>query len=71
METQMSPIAIRFFERDLAECIRQSDARKAENEAAKVRMQANASLCAILLEDARRRGQSAIDWPEYFRNIGL
>lgn len=45
-----------------------SDARKADLAASRERAQSNPDLVACLLADARRRGQSEIDWPEYFRN---
>lgn len=32
---------------------------------------ANTELCAALLADAQRRGQTEIDWAEYFRNSGM
>lgn len=32
---------------------------------------ANTELCAELLADAQRRGQTEIDWAEYFRNSGM
>jgi hypothetical protein len=45
-----------------------SQARKQENAARRAAAQANVELCTYLLEQARQRGQAAIDWPEYFRN---
>jgi hypothetical protein len=60
-----------MFAADLAAMLALSDARKAENAAARERCKANAELCAVLLADAARRGQSEIDWAEYFRNVGL
>lgn len=48
-----------------------SDARKADIQATRERAQANPELCAVLLADAQRRGQKAINWPEYFRNSGM
>lgn len=56
------------FARDLARYTALNDARRAEDAAARARMQANPELCSALLADARRRGQSEINWPEYFRN---
>lgn len=61
----------RMRARDLAACIALSDARKAELAAARARCQANPELCALLLSEARQRGESGIDWPEYFRNVRL
>lgn len=61
----------RMFARDLAACIALSDERKRENAERRKRCQANAELCAHLVERARRRGESAVNWPEYFRNIGI
>ncbi len=67
----MSNFAANDFARDLAECVRLSQARKANLAAQRAASQANASLCTELLADAQRRGQSQIDWPEYFRNAYL
>lgn len=58
------------FADDYANALAIHDARKAENAAMRARCMASASLCAVLLADARRRGHRAIDWPEYFRNTG-
>jgi len=66
----MNKIAARFFARDLAVMIALSDARKAENEAARARCKANAALVAELESHASRRGK-ALDWDDYFRNIGI
>jgi len=67
----MQTIAQRLAARDLQACLALADARKAENVAARRRMQSNAELCAALLESAKRRGESAIDWEGYFRNLGV
>ncbi len=67
----MNAIAQRFASRDLAACIALSDARKAENAAARARMLANPELTACLLADAKRRGHAEIDWADYFRNAGV
>lgn len=64
-------IRARIFERDWRACLALSDARRAELAAARERAQASPGLCAELLAQAQRRGQSGIDWPEYFRNAGL
>lgn len=48
--------------------IQASDTRKAENAQRRAAAQANAELCAYLTQEAQRRGQAGIDWPEYFRN---
>jgi hypothetical protein len=48
-----------------------SDQRKAENKAARARARADSALRGELLNQAVRRGQTAIDWLEYFRNIGI
>jgi predicted solute-binding protein len=64
----MSKTTQNMFARDLRICLALADARKAENAAARRRAQANPELCAVLLESAKRRGESTIDWPEYFRN---
>jgi hypothetical protein len=58
-------------QRDYQYMLRLSDARKAEIARARERAQSDQELCALLLSDAKRRGQAAIDWPEYFRNVGL
>jgi len=67
----MANIAQRFAARDLARCIAIADARKAEDAQARRRCLANAGLVALLTEQAERRGSGAIDWPEYFRNLGI
>jgi hypothetical protein len=59
------------FARDLARAVVLGDTRKTENAARRARMKANESLCAILLATALRRGESGIDWPEYFRNADV
>lgn len=60
------------FESDLRECLRLSDARKAENEKARLRATVNVQLVDILTEESKRRGMGgAIDWPEYFRNVDI
>ena len=59
----------RMFERDLRASLAISDARTAENAAIRIRMQNNAELRAALLAAAHRRGDSEINWPEYFRNV--
>jgi hypothetical protein len=61
-------MAKRFFERDFLACLTLSDARKRENAARRASCQANASLCSVLLEEAKRRGKTEIDWESYFRN---
>ena len=58
----------RMLARDLRASLAVSDARKAENAAIRARMQNDAELRAALLAVARLRGESEIDWPEYFRN---
>lgn len=59
----------RMFARDLRASLAISDARKAENAAIRTRMQGDAELRAVLLATAQRRGESEINWPEYFRNV--
>ena len=61
----------RQFERDLRAMIALQQARKAENAKARAACLANVELCQCLLADAKRRGQAAIDWPEYFRNLDI
>jgi hypothetical protein len=56
---------------DFAACLALRDARAAENKAARDRAKANPDLCAYLQAEASRRGQSGIDWPEYFRNADI
>lgn len=58
-------------EADFRECLRISDERKAALKKARAECQADPALCARLLAEARRRGQSEIDWPSYFRNAHL
>ena len=58
-----------MFARDLRVSLAISDARKAENAAIRARMQNDAELRSALLEAAHRRGESEINWPEYFRNV--
>lgn len=65
----MNNIAACFTARDLRASLAISDARKAENAAWRLRMQNNPEICAALLESAQRRGESRINWAEYFRNI--
>jgi len=61
----------RLFASDLAACIALADARKAENVARRASAQGDAELCAALLAIAQRRGESEINWPEYFRNADM
>jgi len=61
----------RMAARDLESSLRVSDARKAENAAARARAKGNPELHAALLEQARRRGHSDVDWASYFRNAGI
>ena len=63
--------AAKMFAQDLKASIQIRDKRAADNAAARARCQNDPQLCAILLADAKRRGQSGIDWPEYFRNIDI
>jgi hypothetical protein len=48
-----------------------SDERKAENKAARARARGNSALRSELLNQAVQRGQLAIDWLDYFRNVGI
>ena len=59
------------FGRDVRFLLALSDARKRENAERRAACQSDASLCAVLLDDAKRRGQTDIDWAEYFRNAGI
>jgi hypothetical protein len=43
----------------------------AENARIRARCKANVELCALLLEDANRRGKSEINWTEYFQNLDV
>lgn len=61
----------RLARADYAACLAVADARKAENAAARTRMQANPELVDELQSQAARRGETQIDWPEYFRNAGV
>lgn len=58
----------RILEGDYRAMLALSDARKRDLAAQRERAMNNEELRAHLLEDARRRGLSEIDWPEYFRN---
>lgn len=59
------------WEADLTAMLRLSDARRAELAAARARCVADAGLVAVLTEQAARRGEPGIDWPDYFRNARL
>lgn len=59
----------RMATNDLRACLVLYDARKAENATARERMQSNTELCAHLLAEAQRRGESAIDWTVYFSQL--
>lgn len=61
----------RMFEADLRACLARDAARKAENAAWRARCLANTELAALLLEDAKRRGEPGIDWNAYFVNLGI
>lgn len=60
-----------MFAADLAFMLAQSDARKRDLAARREACRNDPALCAMLLEDAQRRGLKEIDWPEYFRNVRL
>lgn len=64
-------IKARMFEDDCRSMLALSDARKRDLAAQRERAKNDPGLVAHLLEDARRRGQSEIDWPEYFRNARM
>lgn len=51
--------------------IAMSDARKAQNAEWRNRCLANEQLKIALLADAKRMGLAEINWPEYFRNLGI
>ena len=61
----------RWLEADWRACIALQEVERAENATARARAQASPGLCAVLLEEAQRRGQPGIDWPEYFRNAHI
>lgn len=61
----------RQFDRDLRVMMALNDQRKRENAERRAACQADAALCAELLAQAQRRGEAAIDWPEYFRNLDI
>lgn len=67
----MTQFEINQFIRDYRATLALSDARKAESAAARERCKANRELVAHLTAEATRRGEAAIAWAEYFRNIGL
>lgn len=56
---------------DYAALLALSDARRAENAAARARCLRDAELVRVLQADAERRGLAAIDWADYFRNLGI
>jgi len=58
------------FAADYAAMLAISDQRKADNKAAQVRAMQNPELCAELLAQASRRGESGINWRCYFQNSG-
>lgn len=64
-------VAASMFARDLAECIRLADARKAKNAAARESAMTNPELHADLMAEAARRGYAEIDWRSYFSNLGI
>jgi len=59
------------FAADYAAMLAISDRRKADNKAAQVRAMQNPELCAELLAQASRRGESSINWRGYFQNSGI
>jgi hypothetical protein len=61
-------IGARILEYDYRACLAISDARKRDLAASRERAMNDPDLVASLIEDARRRGRTEIDWPEYFRN---
>ena len=67
----VAEIRARSFARDLRACAAADRQRKAENAQRRAAYKASPTLCAVLLEQAKRRGQSAIDWSEYFRNLDI
>jgi DNA-binding transcriptional MocR family regulator len=69
--TAAQRIKARIFEDDYRAMLALSDARRRDLAASRERAQSNPELVAHLLEEARRRGQSEIDWPEHFRNARM
>jgi len=65
VRTQMSMVA------DIRACLALRDASARANAAARARCTNNSELASILLDDAKRRGRTSIDWTEYFRSIGI
>lgn len=59
------------FLADLRACLAARDQRARENAAARQRCRDNPELGALLAADARRRGLPAVDWQDYFRQIGI
>ena len=59
------------MQNDMSALLALRDARAQENADARRACQENAQLCRTLLSDAQRRGQTEIDWPEYFRNLDI
>lgn len=64
-------IMARMFEDDYRAMLVISDARKRDLAAQRERAKNDPELVAHLLEEARRRGRTEIDWPEYFRNARM
>jgi len=62
---------IRMAARDYAACLALEAARKADNARRRAAILAHAGLAAVLLDEARRRGETSIDWERYFRNAGI
>ncbi len=59
------------FAADLRKAVAHEQARRESIRRQREACQADPALCASLLAAANRRGQSEIDWPEYFRNSYL
>lgn len=61
----------KMFLNDLRVCLALEAANNRARAERRAAAQSNHELCAILSADAARRGQSTIDWPEYFRNADM
>lgn len=59
------------FEDDLRACLAIRDERAWQNAEARSRCLRDDALRDLLLVDALRRGQRAIDWADYFRNAEI
>jgi hypothetical protein len=60
-----------MLQRDLAASVAMAATRRSSILASQARMKSDQELCGVLLQQAIRRGEREINWPEYFRNVGF